>query len=68
MSDGFVKRFLEDFVNFSCLRLVFFGQVMDFVKPDTKRIMYITMNNSMIQVSADSGPNRALLISFMEFV
>ena len=42
--------------------------MMDFVKPDTKRITYITMNNSMIQVSADSGSNSALLISFMELV
>ncbi len=68
MSDGFVKRFLEDFVIFSSLRLDFLDSVMDFVKPDTKRIMYITMNNSMIQVSADSGSNSALLNSFMEFV
>jgi len=59
---------LEDFVKFSCLRLDFFDYVMDFVKPDTKRIMYITMNNSMIQVSADRGSNSALLISFMELV
>ena len=42
--------------------------MVDFVKLDTKRITYITMKYSMIQVSADRGPDGDRLISFMELV
>ena len=68
MSNGFVKRFLQDFVIFSLPCHDFLVLMVDFVKLDTKRITYITMKYSMIQVSADRGPDGDRLISFMELV